>query len=319
MKKSLPIFFILFFIFFSCKKIEKEVVIDDAVKTYLTGILDKMKLNSLNRNQINWDDFYKNVFEKAKTAKNIYEQPVTEAISLALTQLNDSGHSYFITNSGSFIVGSGRNDCPALSIGTFSIPNNIGYVKVGSFSGSGNVANSFAEQIQNDIKKQDKASLIGWIVDLRGNTGGNMWPMVAGLEPLIGEGIIGYFIDNEGNTLPWELFNGKTSAVTVSLPYKLINQKIKIAVLTDQATASSGEATAIAFKGLENAKSFGTNTCGISTAVQGFSFLDGSTLGLVVSNMADKNKKIYGKVVIPDVVEPDPQKQIQKASAWILE
>ena len=298
---------------------EKEVVIDDSVKTYLTGILDKMKLNSLNRNQINWGEFYKNVFEKAKTAKNISEQPVTEAISLALTQLNDSGHSYFITNSGSFIVGSGRNDCPAVSIGTFSIPNNIGYVKVGSFSGAGNTANSFAEQIQNDIKKQDNASIVGWIVDLRGNTGGNMWPMVAGLEPLIGEGIIGYFIDNEGSTLSWELLNGKTSGVTVSLPYKLINQKIKIAVLTDQATASSGEATAIAFKGLENAKSFGIATCGVSTAVQAYPFLDGSTLGLVMSNMADRNKKIYGKAVIPDVVEADPQKQIQKASAWILE
>lgn len=298
---------------------EKEVVIDDAVKTYLTGILDKMKLNSLNRNQINWDEFYKNVFEKAKTAKNIYEQQVTEAISLALTQLNDNGHSYFITNSGSFIVGSNRNGCPAVGIGTFSIPNNIGYVKVAGFTGSGNIANSFAEQIQNDIKKQDKESIVGWIVDLRGNTGGNMWPMVAGLGPLIGEGIIGYFIDNEGNTFPWELENGKTSGVSVNLPYKLINQKIKIAVLTDKATASSGEATSIAFRGLNNVKSFGTNTCGISTAVQGFPFGDGSTLGLVVSNMADRNKKIYGKEVIPDVAEPDPQKQTQKAIAWILE
>ena len=34
----------------------------------------------------------------------------------------------------------------------------------------------------------------GWIVDLRGNFGGNMWPMLLSVEPLIGNGTLGYFV-----------------------------------------------------------------------------------------------------------------------------
>jgi len=37
----------------------------------------------------------------------------------------------------------------------------------------------------------DRDDLIGWIVDLRGNGGGNMWPMLAGVGPVLGEGVVG--------------------------------------------------------------------------------------------------------------------------------
>ena len=30
--------------------------------------------------------------------------------------------------------------------------------------------------------------------DLRGNIGGNMWPMIAGVGPILGDGIIGWIV-----------------------------------------------------------------------------------------------------------------------------
>src|SRR5688500_18114760 len=60
-------------------------------------------------------------------------------------------------------------------------PPNLGDVKVGAFSGSTAEAAAFANAIQNTIRVADRDDLIGWIVDLRGNGGGNMWPMIAGL------------------------------------------------------------------------------------------------------------------------------------------
>jgi hypothetical protein len=33
-------------------------------------------------------------------------------------------------------------------------------------------------------------------VDLRGNGGGNMWPMLAGVGPVLGEGIVGWIVYN---------------------------------------------------------------------------------------------------------------------------
>ena len=39
--------------------------------------------------------------------------------------------------------------------------------------------------------------LLRWIVDLRGNYGGNIWPMIAGVGPVLGEGIIGWIVYND--------------------------------------------------------------------------------------------------------------------------
>lgn len=308
---------IYLFVFTSCKEKASEPIINEAVKTYLTNIMDLMKLNSINKKNIDWADFYQKVYNEAKIAKTIDDQPVTEAINLALTLLGDK-HSYFITNNGKYILGNNRNDCAPRQIQAPIIPANIGYIKIDGFSGQGLAANSYAEKLQNEIKKQDNPEIKGWIVDLRGNTGGNMWPMVSGASPLLGDGTIGYFIDYEGNTSPWILKNGVAGGIVVSAPYQVINSKLKVAVLTDLATASSGEATAIAFIGRENTRSFGESTCGISTAVRGFSFLDGSTLGLTVSVMADRTKKLYGKSIEPNIVDSDQKSQVSKAINWIL-
>jgi hypothetical protein len=134
---------------------------------------------------------------------------------------------------------------------------------------------AFANAIQAVLRDRDRDGLAGWIVDLRGNGGGNMWSMVAGLGPVLGEGLVGYFIDPLGQRIPWEYrhpssFNGGTAVVTVTSPYTLRRPMPRVAVLTDVRIASSGEATAIAFRGRPNTRSFGEPTCGLSTANQGF-------------------------------------------------
>ena len=35
------------------------------------------------------------------------------------------------------------------------------------------------------------------MIDLRPNTGDNCWPMLAGIGPLLGEGVCGYFTDRD--------------------------------------------------------------------------------------------------------------------------
>ena len=63
------------------------------------------------------------------------------------------------------------------------------------------VCTNFADSLQRLIANYDKQGVTKWIIDLRNNTGGNCWPMLAGLGPLIGNGVYGYFIsDNEKNS-----------------------------------------------------------------------------------------------------------------------
>ena len=59
-----------------------------------------------------------------------------------------------------------------------------------AFSGSGDVATAFAEMaISRPLATFGRGESY-----LRGNGGGNMWPMIAGVGPLLGEGPLGYFI-----------------------------------------------------------------------------------------------------------------------------
>jgi len=59
----------------------------------------------------------------------------------------------------------------------------------------------FETRLHRIIAELDASHPAGWIVDLRGNVGGNMWPMLAGIGPVLGEGdhLGEFFYD------PWSL------------------------------------------------------------------------------------------------------------------
>jgi C-terminal processing protease CtpA/Prc len=61
----------------------------------------------------------------------------------------------------------------------------------------------FATALQNQIDTLAKLNPQGWIVDLRGNLGGNMWPMLAGVAPLIDSRMMGSFVDADGKKTTW--------------------------------------------------------------------------------------------------------------------
>lgn len=301
----------------SCSK--DEITISDNAKDFLNEVLNIMEANSINRNEIEWIDFRNKVFESAGVAQSIEE--TYGAIRLALTLLEDN-HSYFKKPDGTYIFGSRSINCQAESVSSASVPEGIGYVKVNSFTGSDNEkAIAFAKEIQDQIRIVDSATILGWIVDLRGNTGGNMWPMLAGIGPILGEGIAGYFITPDNSQTPWGYSNGASiinqyPLVQLTDAYELINLNPKVAVLLDNAVSSSGEAIAVSFIGRNNTKSFGSPTCGLSTANSGFNLSNNSTLILTVSYMADRNKNLYGTPIIPDM-EVDNQNIIQNAVEFI--
>ena len=203
-----------------------------------------------------------------------------------------------------------------------SPPANIGSVAVGAFSGTVEQANAYARQIQDSIASRDRDDLIGWIVDLRSNGGGNMWPMIAGLGPIIGAGPLGYFLGPTGSETVWDYRNGSSysgsiAVTTVSPPYTLRRAAPRVAVLSDNRIASSGEATLIAFLRRPNTRSFGQPTCGLSTANATYPLSDGAMLTLTTSLMADRAKTPFGDSIPPDEVIADPNQTIERAITWL--
>ena len=287
-------------------------------RAYLEQMLTLMQQNSINRLTIDWTNFRTRVFAAAGDAQAITD--LLPAIRVAIELLAD-GHSSYRTPSGTVIFVP-RRTCSAPPAADAAVPANVGYVRIGAFSGSAAEATVFADAIQERIRAADRHELLGWVVDLRGNGGGNMWPMVAGVGPILGESVVGYFIDPLGAETNWEYragasWNGGFLIQRVSMPYQLRREHPRVAVLSDNRVASSGEATLIAFRQRPNTRSFGQPTCGLSTANRTSTLSDGATLTLTVSTMADRNKTRYGDQVVPDELIADPAGTVTRAIEWL--
>jgi hypothetical protein len=192
------------------------------------------------------------------------------------------------------------------------IEGNIAYINVPWIATTDQkLCRLFADSIQSVIKTFDQKGISRWIVDLRKNTGGNCWPMLAGLGPLLGNGIHGFFVSPK-QYIPIRYENGivmqgKQPRCSVNNPYTMITANKTILVLTGENTASAGEIVALAFKGLDNVFLYGEPTAGLTTANASYSLSDGSMLVLTVCKEADRNKKIIeGKIHPDELIKKSP-------------
>lgn len=279
---------------------------------YLQFALDIMQAYSIKRYEISWGPFRQAAVEKAGNAQSVPD--TYGAIRFALQELGDH-HSFFLPPGaqGSAVAPEAPVAPEALVQAAGPLPDrlegDVGYVHVGAFSGTTAQANELATYYHREIEGMDTLGVCGWVVDLRGNGGGNMWPMVAGIGPIAGTGVLGYFVDPDSVVSTWTYASGASSLDGVPLsqaadPYTLRDPGGPVAVLTDSLTASSGEATVIAFRGRPDTRSFGRPTRGLSTANRGFRLSDGAMIYLTVSTMADRTGRLYGQEVEPDVSVP---------------
>jgi C-terminal processing protease CtpA/Prc len=285
-------------------------------KSYIDEVITLLQNNSINKNKINWEDFRNDVYLHAKGSKTI--ENTYPSITYAISKLGDN-HSYFAAN----IVSNDTNDMAPLPILTDEIvPENIGYIRIGFCMGDEQQKKNYIYSVINKIAQQDKINLKGWIVDLRGNFGGDMVPMLLAVSPILGEGVLGYFFYPDSSFLTWYHKNGYLYDENgiwweqSNNTYHLKSPNPYVAILTDNKTASSGEAVTIAFKGRNKTKSFGIPTFGVSTSNRSHTLSDGSRINLTECVFADRNKTKYGNSVYPDV-KCDENKTLEEAINWI--
>lgn len=144
------------------------------------------------------------------------------------------------------------------------------------------------------------SSACGWIVDLRANHGGSMFPMLTVLAPVLGDGPVGSFVTRDGGRTAWEIHDGQfwldgRSASARPNPVELPRRPI--AVLTSGETVSSGEATLVATRGI--ARSFGAPTAGYATGNEPVDLGGGVTLLLTVARDVDRTGRVHGNTPIP--------------------
>ena len=288
-------------------------------RAYIAQVVDLMEAGSIDRDTIDWVAFRARVTAEGAPARRISDTYL--AIQTALTLLGDK-HSYFRTPGGNFFVGRDPLVCKALLPARLEgIPADIGYVRVTAYGGSSAASASYTSSIQSMMMIADTAAVVGWIVDLRGNGGGNLWPMLVSLWPFL-QGTAGHFVDPDDLWTRWEVvreearLNGEAMA-TVANGYAPRGIDGRVAVLTDGRVASSGEGLVVAFHGRPNTRTFGTTTCGQSTAITLIPLSDGATLGLTTATMADRDSVRFGGPLIPDETITGVDALTTRAIEWI--
>lgn len=289
---------------YSLRKVWKSNadIASSEMESYLQEALTLMEENFLYSDRVDWDFVRQKSYEQIK--RGISLENAHSAVKLALSLIEDN-HSFFISpNTIQTLEKSDLLDLakpPSYSL----IKEDIGYLALFSLDSiSDVVSKEYSQQIQAAIRELDHSGLDKWIVDLRNDTGGNMWPMLLGSSPLIGEGLMGFFIGKNGEKIGWYNENGSVRVgecvlASTSNPYVLKTYP-QIAVLLGERTASAGEAVAIAFSGKQNVRFFGQKTAGFTSCNELYRLKDGAGIALSTKLFANRLEKSFFGGISPD-------------------
>jgi len=175
------------------------------------------------------------------------------------------------------------------------LDSGLGSIQVPGFLGSDRALRArYTASITDALQAGTRAGVHAWVVDLRENRGGNMWPMLDGLEPLLRGQTLGWFQRRDGSRTAWRNRMTERAAQVSDLG------RLPVAVLSSHHTASSGEAVVLAFRGRARTRSFGTPTHGLSTGNAGFTLQDGTVLQLTTTSFVDRTGQVHGGPIEPD-------------------
>jgi carboxyl-terminal processing protease len=300
-----------------------------AAKAYLQAALDVMQANSVRKRSVDWNL----VRQKAVKAAAGAELPADtyEAIRVALRELKDSRSALDLSKEQRDLEVSRKPT--KIDQNRFSLPRPTyaaevqkgpeGYVhRIGgqtvarvivpayeAAAAESSASNLRATQLQKVIADLGAANPCGWIIDLRGNTTYDLWAILAGMGPLLGDVMVGGFRDADGNLVKWFYREGKSGirdllgvehnlAIVEGQPFHAKGAPV-LAVLIDRKTTNSAGAFAITMRGRPLTRFFGEQVSNTS-ATERFELNDGASLVLTIGVYVDRAGSEY-----PDGLNPD--------------
>ena len=230
-----------------------------------------------------------------------------EAQEIVRTAAKVAGGKHSFLQLAGSVVTDATSEWPAPEV-TFSEVG-VPVVSLPHFSGNHDEGVKYASAVLSAIPED----IQGIVIDLRGNTGGNMYPMIAAVHR---------FLANDDDMLRFRT-RKRTQWIPLSSAVQMagVQQQSRIecpvAILTDSLTASSGEATLICFRGLDHVRVFGGPTAGYASANQPFELPGGDRLVLTIGCDVART----GEVFCDDPIEPDvcTDTPLEDALAWINE
>lgn len=298
---------------------QNSVSSNDSINTFYNSLLKIMKTDYLYKNDVDWPKKELELKERL-TKYNSFENSLNEITSL-FDGINANHCSvYYKNNSYSATYnGPSENDFSEQWLKKYDsgssfevkiLDDNYGYILVPSINfediSSENI-NKIAQPLYDKIAKiKETTSFKGWIIDLRINTGGNIYPMLLALYDFLGNNpVFGVMNNNKDLVSMTKMDKGKYIEGDTITSYIIPNgkklTKTKVAIIIGNATASSGEITALAFKGRKNTIYIGKETMGMTTTNEKRDLPHGAFMALTIGYDSDRYGKFYQKI-IPDTV-----------------
>ena len=187
------------------------------------------------------------------------------------------------------------------------LENDMAYIKLPAFSGNTDEVIKYA----NTVLKVLPDAMQGAIIDLRGNRGGNMYPMIAAVHRFLPDDVILKFSSRKRPMSINTFFVLQSVGLEKQAPINC-----PVALLTDEWTGSSGEAVLICFRGLPNTRTFGSPTAGYCSCNQPFALPGGSQLVLTIGeDIARTGEAFCDDPIAPDMLTETP---FEEAIEWII-
>ena len=294
--------------------------------TELHAAIDILKAQHMNRDKVDWltvtakaDAMIVNV----KAAAEAYP-----AINYVIGELGEK-HTHLLPAAITKAVAAGPGAASryAKLIAAYSnlptvrrVTRDIALLTVPQFQSTEERDRAYVGVLRDALTRAKAQGICRYIVDLRGNSGGNDFPMINGVASLLGAAPYGYWNYGQGSKQPW---------VIPSRPYAMQGQPVdyaasappqpsaSVAVLMDSLTVSAGEDTAIAFEGRAHTRFFGEPTGGFVTGNVAFPLPDGAMLAVATSWPMDRLGRPYRVAVVPDDETDRGQPTIDAAIKWL--
>ncbi|MGC4100743.1 S41 family peptidase [Ferruginibacter sp.] len=311
----------------------------DSVKLVLDSSISLLQQYALHSKTTNWQQVKQTAYAKAANATTWKE--LDSCISYLFAAVNDhhgwlaAGDAEFRWNikpEQKFSEAIKNEIAKGNRIVKKMLPGQVGYLRVPGMILDSSQYNKKAQQLSDSLCALQQEGAQKFIIDLRLNAGGTMFPMIAGVSALLGNGTFIGSADASGNIQGMDdLHNGVFTGydggkATVQSNCTGVTANMPVAVLLSNLTGSAGECLAVAFKGRANTIFIGETTAGFTIGNNGH-WIIANKAGIVIAESAitDRNKNIYYNNVAPDTIiwggddfdDYLQDKKIQAALAWL--
>ncbi len=279
-------------------------------RAYLDHALGLMRTKGIYADRVDWPSVRSEADRLSRRATTAADTHV--AVGYAVRRLRKAGdlHAGFLDGEA-LRAQSAWRDAPESPPPRVVVRRRVGYVHLPPIGSAPEAANSRryeAAALSRISALQTKEHPCGWVIDLQENTGGDMYPMLLAVGPILGEGRLIGFADRSrpGHWVSYRNGTLESDEGVVRAPREVpdLRPRPPVAVVTSLDTASSGEAVAVAFRGRPSTRTFGTPTAGAPNSPQSFPLSDGAALRISTHLDVDRTGTVYRRSLEPDVYAP---------------